>query len=43
MKLGGPQATRERVWTEPELFGEREDLAIDRNAEKQVCLKFMFD
>jgi hypothetical protein len=36
MKFGGPQSSREKMRTQPELFGEREDLTIDRNIEKQV-------
>jgi hypothetical protein len=38
--MRGPQGLRDRTWLRPpaELAGEREELVIDRNAEKQVSI-----
>lgn len=38
MNLGGPQSNRDKSWVRKpaELSGDREDLMIDHNAEKQV-------
>lgn len=38
MNLTGPQSNRDNSWVRKpaELSGDREDLVIDRNAEKQV-------
>jgi hypothetical protein len=38
MNSGGPQSVRDKSWLRKpaELAGEREELIVDRNAEKQV-------
>lgn len=38
MQYGGPQSVRDKTWLRKpaELAGEREELIIDKNTEKQV-------
>ena len=38
MNLSGPQSSRDKSWVRrpAEIAGDREDLLIERNAEKQV-------
>lgn len=41
MQYGGPQGVRDKTWIRKpaELSGEREELIIDKNAEKQVNIR----